>query len=124
MLKGSCLCGAVKYTAKGEAGAPAACHCTQCRKQSGHIWASSYVDPENLDIVGEVRWYQSSGKAQRGFCATCGAALFWKHEDDPFICFSMGSIDGDSGLKLRGHIHTQTKGDYYQIPADEAQREG
>ncbi|WP_147126388.1 GFA family protein [Shimia ponticola] len=123
MLRGSCLCGAITYEAKGEAGAPAACHCTQCRKTSGHIWASSYVAPENLIITGDVLWFQSSEKAKRGFCPTCGSALFWQHKDDPFICFSMGSIDGASGLTLRGHIHTATKGDYYDIAAKEPQRE-
>ncbi|MEM1301841.1 MAG: GFA family protein, partial [Pseudomonadota bacterium] len=70
MLSGSCLCGEISYIAKGEAGAPAACHCTQCRKTSGHVWASSYVAPENLTITGDVRWFQSSVKAKRGFCPT------------------------------------------------------
>lgn len=121
-LSGSCLCGAVTYTAHGAAGAPAACHCTQCRKQSGHVWASSYVPDGTLEIRGEVRWYQSSQKAQRGFCPTCGSALFWNHEDDPFICFSTGSIDGPTGLTLRGHIHTKTKGDYYEINPNAPQR--
>ena len=123
MLQGSCLCGAVTYTAKGTPGAPAACHCTQCRKQSGHVWASSYLEDGTLEIEGDVRWYASSGKAQRGFCPICGSALFWDHEDDPFICFSTGSIDGPTGLKLRGHIHVATKGDYYDIAASEPQRE-
>ncbi len=123
MLQGSCLCGAVTYTAQGTPGAPAACHCTQCRKQSGHVWASSYLEDGTLVIDGDVRWYASSGKARRGFCPICGSALFWDHEDDPFICFSTGSIDGPTGLRLRGHIHTATKGDYYDISAHEPQRE-
>ncbi|MCV3270229.1 GFA family protein [Roseobacter sinensis] len=123
MIKGSCLCGAVTYTARGTIGAPAACHCTQCRKQSGHVWASSYVEDGTLEITGDVRWFQSSEKAKRGFCPTCGSALFWSHDDDDFICFSTGSIDGPTGLRLRGHIHTAAKGDYYSIAADEPQRE-
>ncbi|WP_298915580.1 GFA family protein [uncultured Roseobacter sp.] len=123
MIKGSCLCGAVTYVARGTPGAPAACHCNQCRKQSGHVWASSYVDDGALEIAGEVRWFKSSDKARRGFCPTCGSALFWDHEDDPFICFSTGSIDGPTGLRLRGHIHTADKGDYYAISAEEPQRE-
>lgn len=40
MHKGSCLCGAVKYEVSGELPAPTACHCTQCRKHSGHYEAS------------------------------------------------------------------------------------
>ncbi|WP_375229672.1 GFA family protein [Roseobacter sp. S98] len=123
MLKGSCLCGAVTWQATGEPGAPAVCHCNQCRKQSGHAWASSYVEDGSLEIKGDVRWYQSSDKAKRGFCPTCGSALFWEHEDDGFTCFSTGSIDGPTGLRLRGHIFTADKGDYYEIAASEPQRE-
>lgn len=121
-MKGSCLCGAVTYTVTGTAGAPAACHCNQCRKQSGHVWASSYTEDGTLDIQGEVRWYQSSERARRGFCPVCGSALFWDSEDDPFICFSTGSIDGPTGLKLRGHIFTGDKGDYYEINPNDPQR--
>ncbi|KPP89040.1 MAG: hypothetical protein HLUCCA08_02325 [Rhodobacteraceae bacterium HLUCCA08] len=122
-MKGSCLCGAVTYEARGKVGAPAACHCTQCRKQSGHVWASAYLEDGTLDIAGEVRWFRSSDKARRGFCPTCGSALFWTHDDDPFTCFSTGSIDGPTGLRLRGHIHTAAKGDYYDIAGTEPQRE-
>lgn len=122
-MKGSCLCGAVTYTVTGTPGAPAACHCTQCRKQSGHVWASSYPEDGTLEIEGDVRWYQSSEKARRGFCPICGSALFWDHEDDPFTCFSTGSIDGSSGLTLRSHIFTRDKGDYYEINPNEPQRE-
>ena len=35
MNKGSCLCGAVHFEVRGPLGPPDACHCTQCRKQSG-----------------------------------------------------------------------------------------
>lgn len=122
-LTGSCLCGAVTYVARNAAGAPIACHCTQCRKQSGHVWASSYVPNGTLEITGEVRWYKSSEKARRGFCPTCGSALFWDHEDDPFICFSTGSIDGPTGLTLAEHIYTGSKGDYYTIDPSDPQRE-
>lgn len=122
-LQGSCLCGAVTYVARGTAAAPAACHCRQCRKQSGHVWALSYVPDGTLDISGEVRWFRSSDSARRGFCPTCGSALFWAHDTDAFTCFSTGSIDGPTGLRLRAHIFTADKGDYYDIADDAPQRE-
>jgi len=43
MLRGSCLCGAVCYQVTGDVYGPSVCHCSQCRKQSGHLWASAYV---------------------------------------------------------------------------------
>lgn len=122
-MQGSCLCGAVSYEVKGDVGAPAACHCSQCRKQSGHVWASATVPDDQLHIRGEVRWFASSDQARRGFCPTCGSALFWKHRDDTFTAFSTGSLDGPTGLRLRLHIFTADKGDYYDIADDAPQRE-
>lgn len=36
MQRGSCLCGAVRFEIDGELTPPDACHCSMCRKASGH----------------------------------------------------------------------------------------
>ena len=82
-MKGSCLCGAVTFETKAEPQSLSVCHCSQCRKQSGHLWASAHVADGELMIKGDVRWFQSSNDAKRGFCPTCGSFLFWKHAEDP-----------------------------------------
>lgn len=115
MLTGSCLCGAVTFTATETAKDPAACHCTQCRKQSGHIWASVQVPLSAFEMQGDVRWFEASDTAKRGFCPTCGASLFWKSHAEDEIGVAMGALDGPTGLTLTRHIFTQNKGDYYQI---------
>ena len=117
-MKGSCLCGAVRFEATAEPAGYAACHCSQCRKQSGHVWSSAHVADAALRIEGKVRWYQSSEKARRGFCPICGSFLFWKHADDVHTSFSLGSVDGPTGVKLQKHIFTADKGDYYDIADD------
>ena len=114
-MKGSCLCGAVTYRVDGTPKGASACHCGQCRKQSGHVWSSAYVDDDKLAIEGEVQWYQSSPQAKRGFCPVCGSFLFWKLGTDDHISFSLGSLDGDTGLTLEKHSCTADKGDYYDI---------
>ena len=114
-MTGRCLCGGVVFTLTASPEGFAVCHCSQCRKQSGHLWASAHVQDEDLQVTGEVRWYQSSDKAKRGFCPTCGAFLFWKHADDDHTSFSLGALDGPTGAKLEKHIFTADKGDYYDI---------
>lgn len=123
MLIGSCLCGAVSSSADGPARDPAACHCHQCRKQSGHHWASVQVMDEGLTIKGDVRWYASSAAAKRGFCPVCGAFLFWKGADDPDTGVALGALDGPTGLRLERHIFTVDKGDYYDIADSVPQEE-
>lgn len=43
MQKGSCQCKAVSFEVAGALGTVTACHCSQCRKQSGYFWASADV---------------------------------------------------------------------------------
>lgn len=115
MLKGSCLCGSVTFTVKDGSASVTACHCSQCRKQSGHHWASGYDDLGHFDIQGDVTWFRASPKAKRGFCGKCGSFLFWKADDEDGMSFSLGAIDGPTGLSLSKHIFVADKGDYYDI---------
>ena len=41
MKTGSCLCGGVAFEMRGPLKPITACHCTQCRKQTGNYWAST-----------------------------------------------------------------------------------
>ncbi len=115
MPNGSCLCGAVRFEVAGELHAPDACHCSQCRKTSGHFWASTDVPSDHVTIEGEVRWYQSSEKVRRGFCPVCGSALFWDPIHRDWIAIAMGAFEKPTGTRLGKHIFVADKGDYYEI---------
>lgn len=116
--KGGCLCGAVTFEAPGPLSPGEACHCWQCRKQTGHYLVTTEVNPETFVITGEehVRWYPSSEKARRGFCGTCGSVLFWDPIHHPTrlgVC--LGAFDGPTGTHMKMHIFVAQKGDYYTI---------
>lgn len=121
-LNCSCLCGQVTYRVKAE-GRVTACHCNQCRKQSGHYWASGQAEVDDFQIKGDVKWYAASPTAKRGFCPTCGSFLFWKAHDEDKMSFSLGQIDGPSGLRLQRHIFITDKGDYYTLDDGLPQKE-
>jgi hypothetical protein len=117
MHSGSCLCGAVRIEVEGELPGPDACHCSQCRKTSGHVWASTDVPRARVTIRGDdaVTWYRSSEKVRRGFCATCGSALFWDPLGLDYIGIAMGAFDPPTGTHLAIHVHVADKSDYYDI---------
>ena len=77
MKTGSCLCGGVAFEMRGPLKAITACHCTQCRKQTGNYWASTTSADADLHFVRKdsLAWYRASDTAQRGFCKTCGSTL-------------------------------------------------
>lgn len=114
---GSCGCGAVRFTAKGRLRGVVYCHCSQCRKQSGHFYAATNVAEADIGIEGaeNITWYRGSETAQRGFCRVCGSALFWKHDDLDTISVMAGAFDTPSGLEGQSHIFVADKGDYYEI---------
>lgn len=63
-----------------------------------------------------LSWFQSSETAERGFCGTCGSNLFWRRHGNPYISIHAGTIDGPTGLKIESQIHTESAGDYYDLP--------
>jgi hypothetical protein len=123
---GACLCGAVSFVVEGDLKAPDACHCSQCRKQSGHYWASTNVAQSALTLRGEdkITWYQASEKVRRGFCSACGSFLFWDPLEHPVIAVAMGAFDKPTNTKLHVHIFVDDKGDYYDISDGLPQKAG
>jgi len=115
MIKGSCMCGDVRFETDAEPQGASACHCGQCRKMSGHVWSSAYVARGDLVIGGPVKWFTSSALAKRGFCGRCGSFMFWVVQGEDTISFALGAVDGPTGLRLSKHIFVAGKGDYYDI---------
>lgn len=115
--RGGCLCGGVTYELRGPLRSVVACHCTQCRKTSGHYASATQVEARNATIQGpSLTWFASSDAAERGFCSTCGSNLFWRRKGNPYISIFAGTIDGPTGLKTESQIHTETAGYYYALP--------
>jgi len=118
--RGSCLCGRVSFSVTGELGPVDACHCVQCRKHSGHYFASKDVPRSALTIKGEenLSWFDSSVKVRRGFCSRCGSSLFWDPIEKDWIGIAMGAFDSPTLTRLGIHIFVAEKGDYYEITDD------
>lgn len=114
---GSCLCGAVRFCTKGSLRGVVYCHCSQCRKQTGLYYAATDVDVSNVMLEGEdqLTWYAASDFARRGFCKTCGSALFWRRLGADKISILAGAFDLPSGLTAESHIFVADKGDFYDI---------
>ena len=120
MMKGTCLCGAVSFEIEGALErAPEACHCSQCRKQTGHFLVAVNVRRKALTVHGadKVSWYRSSEQVRRGFCSVCGSTLFWNPtiEGYEFTAISMGAFDSPTGTRIAKHTFVGDKGDYYEI---------
>lgn len=115
--QGGCLCGSVRYVAKGPLRDVVFCHCGQCRKQTGLYYAATAVAKGDLVVTSgdSLRWFAASDQAERGFCGTCGSALFWRAHSAVHVAILAGSLDDPSGLTSALHIFTQGRPDFYPI---------
>ncbi len=126
MKTGSCLCGAVQFEVHGTLRPVLACHCTQCRKQTGNYMSATACADQELRMVRSdgLKWFRSSPEARRGFCQDCGSVLFWKQDGSDTISISAGAIDGPTGAPLEGHIFCKYAGDYYEIAGGGYRKDG
>jgi hypothetical protein len=117
---GGCLCGAVRFRTRGKLRGVIYCHCSQCRRQTGLHYAATDVDRDSIVVEGEdaLSWFNASPEASRGFCRTCGSALFWQEIGSSRISVMAGAFDQPSGLVGGSHIFTADKGDFYEITDD------
>ncbi|MGB2893467.1 MAG: GFA family protein, partial [Albidovulum sp.] len=112
----ACLCGACAFDLPGPAGAITACHCTQCRKLSGHYSASFDADESRLvwRRRAALKEYATPGGGCRGFCSDCGSSLWFRSAAGEFSV-EAGSVTGPTGGRLAEHIFVASRGDYYRI---------
>jgi hypothetical protein len=99
VITGGCLCGRVRYEARGEALFGVVCHCRDCQRASGagHLPVLGFRK-SNFSLTGETRSYAvvgGSGKlAVRHFCPNCGSMLLGMPEIAPdLVTLYAGSLD-------------------------------
>ncbi len=122
--KGSCLCGAVRFTAEGVDPHLHGCHCSMCRNWSGGPMLA--VETASVTFEGEenIGRYDSSGWAERGFCRVCGSGLFYRLKEADRYILCMGCFDDQSVFKLVGEIYIDEKPPGYDFAGEHPRQTG
>jgi hypothetical protein len=128
-IRGSCLCGGVRYEARGPVTKMTSCHCVQCRKASGAEFATNgSVLAEHFRVVeGDalLARYESSPRRFRFFCGRCGSPLFKRDETKPeWVRLRLGCVDTDLEERPRAHIFVREAPNWSRIPGDLPQFDG
>lgn len=109
MLRGSCLCGEVSYTATGTPSRFYHCHCQRCRKASGTGHAS------NLFVKGTLEWHSGDELVMRFkvpeaerfvncFCRQCGSRMPHFVEKAGIVMIPAGSLDDEPEFPVQARI--------------------
>jgi hypothetical protein len=122
IITGGCLCGALRYEAKGAPDHAGYCYCRDCRKASGSAFIGFMgFAPERITVTGQTRRHHSPASngntAVRNFCAECGSLVFGGGHDLGGVNVYAGSLDDPSQFRPRIAIFTRDAPHWAQIPA-------
>ncbi|MFN3991740.1 MAG: GFA family protein [Tabrizicola flagellatus] len=105
-VTGGCLCGGLRFMARGQPWRVGLCHCLACRKSQGALFHASAIYPETaVTITGEARHYRD-----RSFCPTCGSQVYAHIGDE--IGINLGSLDEPSRFRPTYELWTIRREDW------------
>jgi hypothetical protein len=112
-MRGSCLCGDVRFEVAGPFPKLYQCHCSLCRKQGGS------VSNTGLIVASEkFRWLaaeSSIGKWQRAtgfrsyFCLRCGAPVPNPLRETGYVWVPSGLVDDDESLEIGAQLYLASR---------------
>lgn len=120
MVRGSCLCGSVRYEIRGPLGRITHCHCSMCRRAHGAAFGSyarvNWADFSWLSDASEVASFESSPGVRRTFCRRCGSTLQFIRASRPqTFSLAVGTLDDDPGIRPSSHIFVGSKAPWFEI---------
>ena len=122
-LKGSCLCGGVKFELTEAPETLRYCHCESCKKLSGGAaTVNARVPSTSIRILeGEelLRTFQPSEGSAKTFCLACGSNLFgggWPDSEEASVRLS--AIDEGLEQKPEAHNYVRSVAPWETLPDD------
>src|SRR5919197_6392746 len=123
VIRGSCLCGGVRFELQPPFRRANYCRCSRCRKHSGSsALVQGRVPRERFRLLaGEelIRVFRPDGGAVKAFCSVCGSSLFggtWP--DGPEVSVRFGALDADPGLRPQYRSFVADAAAWFALPDD------
>jgi hypothetical protein len=127
VIRGSCLCGGVRFGYSRAVTQVGMCHCSLCRKVSGAASNAVIVVPEtDFEWMSGEELRQSFAKPSgwhTTFCRRCGSPLPQTLRGAAAYWVPAGLLDDDPGLRIGGHIFVGSKAPWDEIAGDAPQFE-
>jgi len=119
---GGCLCGGLRYEARGEPRIMGHCYCEDCRKATGSGFIGFMGFPASaVRFTGKSQTFTSKSArgtdTNRNFCPVCGGLVFGgiigKSESHTIYA---GSLDDPSSFHPTVAVFTRGRPDWAMIP--------
>lgn len=127
MIRGSCLCGAVRFEIDRAAGPFEICHCNRCRKMSGSAGlpaigvlsadyrmtaGKEFISSYSAPILYQPPAYHST------FCSKCGSPVPPPEPEGERLEIPAGLLDDDPGIRPDKHIFVEFTPPWSKISDD------
>ncbi len=126
-MKGSCLCGGVRFEIERAVGPFELCHCNRCRKASGSAYVAALgvlandftlVAGKELVRVYEAPLVERPPPYRTAFCTRCGSPVPWPRPDERWFEIPAGLLGDDPGRRPDRHIFVECLPDWDRIADD------
>ena len=110
---GGCLCSGVRYEIAGALSELVYCHCEQCRKAQGAVFAANVpVSVAHFSLTSGTELlssFRSSAEKVRYFCSRCGAGLYSLVDGATRLRIRAGTLDDPPALQPCAHIYVESR---------------
>jgi hypothetical protein len=126
-LRGSCLCGGVKFEVTEASDVLRYCHCESCKKLSGGAATVNLRAPSAAIRILEgedlLQTFRPEGGSAKTFCKTCGSNLFgggWPESQAASV--RVTAIDDPIDVSPGAHIFVRSVATWETLPDDGVDR--
>ena len=126
-LRGSCLCGGIKFKVTQAPETLRYCHCESCKKLSGSIGTVNGRVPSNAIriLAGKelLQTFQPAEGSAKTFCRTCGSNLFgggWPDSETTSVRAS--ALDDPFDARPSAHLFVRSVAAWETLPDDGLER--
>lgn len=124
MIRGSCLCGGVRFELERAVGPFELCHCSRCRKATGSAFAPAigvrtedfrFTAGQELVTSYTLPVEREPPAYQRSFCRRCGSLVPDPPPGASWFEIAAGLLDDDPQLRPERHIFAPRRAPWHAI---------
>lgn len=124
---GQCLCGAIRFEARGDPLWVAHCQCQSCRRSTGAPVTTfvGYPHTRFQYVCGKRRTYESSPGVRRSFCPDCGTPLCYEADWCPGeIHLYISTLDAPERFPPQLQVHRGDRIPWLELDDDLPRHQG
>lgn len=117
----ACQCGQLAITCMGEPVRVSACHCHDCQRRSGSVFAvQARFQSDHVEVWGEERVWERVGDSGNvtafHFCPACGSTVYYRNGTEPdLVAVPVGSFADSAFPQPNRSVYEERKHPWLKI---------